>query len=243
MVAKARGAFFLRQTAAPGEVFPWENGRFFTFSGNNDAGPPESPIVRTKTLHLESEPHFLSLCHSILKTTRSKDIQMKRDWFTGAGSRVSWEVLLLSSLSFAACDSKPEEAGSAEATETTEGNIRDDIREYIQEEFAAGSDELKAVQQYAASKQAELDVADEKAAALAAVRAAFRSQSCMNYVLGFERAHEMVKELRARLLSTAERTEAYLRIEKHLGGETFMLPPSNNLAATCDFTLQRAYDE
>ena len=167
---------------------------------------------------------------------------MRKNWFTRTRSSASWGMLLLS-LSVTACDSKPEEAGSVEVTEKSEGNIRGDIREYIQGEFTAGSDELRAVEQYAASKQAELDVADEKVAALAAVRAAFRSQSCMMYVLGLERAHELSKELRARLLNTVERTEVYLRIEKHLGGETFMLPRSKNLADTCDFTLQRAYDE
>lgn len=165
---------------------------------------------------------------------------MRRDWFARTRSCVSGRLLLLSSLSFTACDSKPEHPRSVEATEL---NIRDDIHEYIQGEFAPGSDELKAVEQYAASEQAELDAADEETAVLEAVRATFRSQSCMSYVLGVERAHELTVELHARLLNTVERTEAYLRTEKHLGGEIFMLPRAKDLAATCDFTLQGTYDE
>lgn len=168
---------------------------------------------------------------------------MKNDWSSRICLFISWGALLLGSLSFTACDSNAGGPPPAEATDSTEANIRDDIREYIQGEFPPGSDELKAVEQYAASKQAELDVVDEKEAALDAVRAAFRSQSCMNYVLGVEHAHELAMELRARLLNTPERVDAYLRIEKHLGGEMFMLPPAKDLAATCDFDLRGAYDE
>lgn len=171
---------------------------------------------------------------------------MNRIWSLKMQRCARWGMLSLSILPFAACNSKSENDRPAEPTasvEATDENIREDIREYIQGEFAADSDELRAATQYAASKQAELDVIDQKAAVLTAVRASFRSQSCVNYVLGIERAGELAMELRARLLNNAERTEAYLAMERHLGGEMFMLPPAKNLAGTCDFALQRNYDE
>lgn len=149
---------------------------------------------------------------------------------------------LLASIALAACQS----GNGSNTTTSAVGSVdrvRPDVREYIESEFASEF-EKKAALQFAADIQGDIDSADD--AELTRRRAAgmSRAMDCMYYVFPrsksfppHARAYAVQRELEARTLNTKERSLAYIRSSKHLGGSVWRSRNDNELPGTCDFDL------
>lgn len=140
---------------------------------------------------------------------------------------------------FAACG---DESGSAPAVSTPSlaGNdanndgVRDDIEAYIDATYPVSSDAEtnRALRQYARAAQASTLDTDDSGRSVAHVGERFRALECLmaRQPLDF---HPIFVELRARILDTNPRSEAYLRADSHAAAADLTLLPASQWAGAC----------
>lgn len=112
---------------------------------------------------------------------------------------------------------------------------RDDVQRYIALTYATSEKSRRALTQVAKALQQALQDAPDQPKTLATAEARLKALRCLSYVRGVRGASAAFDDLRAIVLNTRGRTEAYLLADQQLGGRTFSAPPISERKVQCEF--------
>lgn len=115
--------------------------------------------------------------------------------------------------------------------------VRDDIQRYIQ--FTYPDDNLirSALREYAKQYQILLPTAGDREASFRNAKRLTKDGNCV-YAINRPEAWNMLRELRARILNTRERSVAYIQFSDSLGGKTTYLGDSSKWINDCRFDVE-----
>lgn len=130
----------------------------------------------------------------------------------------------------------PGEAGKAtvEGIDSDNDGVRDELQRYIALAYPDDEETRKALTKYVIAYQDFLlELADEEAT----IRNAEEMKQTMVCVFCARKsqgdAFEVIDDIECETLNTADRIKAYLEAEKHLGGMTFSLLPTEDQCLSC----------
>ncbi len=121
-------------------------------------------------------------------------------------------------------------ASSLAGTDANNDGVRDDIEVYI-DSTAADANTKKALRQYAKAAQSSILDADDAAKSITHVTERFRALECL--MARTSDFHPTFVELRARILDTNPRSEAYLKADSQAAAENFPLLPADQWVNQC----------
>jgi hypothetical protein len=161
-----------------------------------------------------------------------------RSWCRETGFLLMTTAVLCGLL--VSCSAENSQPSSPATTESVAGvdadanGVRDDVDRYIDRTYAdqAGADLNKAVRQYAKAVQSSLVDADSQALSLAHATERFRALECLMARRPRE-FHTIFVEVRAQLLNTASRSEAYLKADDQVKTQTIPLLPADQWVTAC----------
>ena len=163
---------------------------------------------------------------------------MSRYWPIHAGVWVAG-ILFLSSI-LTACGSGDSASPATNATTTVAGvdangdGVRDDIETYIDTTYpvAAQSETNHALRQYAKAAQSSLIHADNPSLSVTHATERFRALECLMAKRPRD-FHPLFVELRARLLDTTARSNAYFQADSQVKTANIPLLPMNQWGTAC----------
>ncbi len=161
-----------------------------------------------------------------------------RRWYRGTGSLLMTATVLGALLMSCSAENSP--SASPAATESIAGadadanGIRDDIDRYIDTTYAdqASADLNKAVRQYAKAVQSSLRDADSQPLSLTHATERFRALECL-MARQPRKFHAIFVDIRAHLLNTAGRSEAYLKADDQVKTQAIPLLPADQWVTAC----------
>lgn len=123
---------------------------------------------------------------------------------------------------------------SLAGTDANSDGVRDDIESYIDTTYPvpANLDANKALRQYAKAAQSSIIDASDAGKSVAHVTERFRALECL-MVRRPTDFHPLFVELRARILDTNPRSEAYLNADSHAAAANVPLLPADQWAGAC----------
>lgn len=147
---------------------------------------------------------------------------------------VLFSGLLMSCSAENSPSSSPATAESIAGVDADANGVRDDVDRYIDQTYAdqASADLNKAVRQYAKAVQSSLVDADSQALSLAHATERFRALECLMARRPSE-FHRIFVDVRAQLLNTASRSEAYLKADDQVKTQTIPLLPADQWVTAC----------
>lgn len=112
--------------------------------------------------------------------------------------------------------------------------VRDDIESYIDTTYPVpvNLDTNKALRQYAKAAQLSIIDADDAGKSVTHVTERFRSLECLMFRRPAD-FHPLFVELRARILDTNPRSEAYLKADSQAAAVNIPLLPADQWAGAC----------
>jgi len=119
---------------------------------------------------------------------------------------------------------------SLAGTDADNDGIRDDIETYI-DSTAAAANTKKAFRQYAKAAQSSILDANDPAKSIAHVTERFRALECL--MARTSDFHPAFVELRARILDTNPRSEAYLKADSQAAAVNLSLLPADQWVNQC----------
>ena len=147
-------------------------------------------------------------------------------------------VILLLAL-FAGCGSETSSpptavASSLAGTDANNDGVRDDVETYIDTAYPvpANVDANKALRQYAKAAQSSILDADDAAKSITHVTERFRALECLMARRPTD-FHPVFVELRARMLDTNPRSEAYLKADSQAAAVNIPLLPADQWVGAC----------
>ena len=139
----------------------------------------------------------------------------------------------------AACGSEtaPPPVEATTSLAGTDGNndgVRDDIESYIDTTYPipANADTNKALRQYAKAAQLSIIDANDAGRSVTHVTERFRALECLMFRRPTD-FHPVFVELRARIMDTNPRSEAYLKADGQAAAVNIPLLPADQWAGTC----------
>ena len=139
----------------------------------------------------------------------------------------------------AACGSETAPSSTASTTslagaDANSDGVRDDIESYIDTTYPvpANLDINKALRQYAKAAQSSIIDANDAGKSVAHVTERFRALECLMSRRPTD-FHPLFVELRARILDTNPRSEAYLNADSHAAAVNIPLLPADQWAGAC----------
>jgi len=125
-------------------------------------------------------------------------------------------------------------ASSLAGTDANNDGVRDDVETYINTTYPvlANADTNKALQQYAKAAQSTILDADDAVKSITHVTERFRALECLMARRPTD-FHPVFVELRARMLDTNPRSEAYLKADSQAAAENLPLFPADQWAGAC----------
>jgi len=121
-------------------------------------------------------------------------------------------------------------ASSLAGTDANNDGVRDDIEVYINS-TAADANTKKALRQYAKAAQSSILDANDAGKSIAHVTERFRALECL--MARTSDFHPTFVELRARILDTNPRSEAYLKADSQAAAENLPLLPADQWVNQC----------
>jgi hypothetical protein len=113
--------------------------------------------------------------------------------------------------------------------------VRDDIEQYIALTYPDSQKTQAALTQYAKVAQTTLVDADDKEASINHAKERSDALDCLTYIHGIDDAITIHAELRAQILNTKLRSEAWIMADGHLGGQVFRSTPMEERKLLCNF--------
>lgn len=125
-------------------------------------------------------------------------------------------------------------ASSLAGTDANNDGVRDDVESYIDTTYPvpANIDINKALRQYAKAAQSSILDADDAAKSITHVTERFRALECLMARRPTD-FHPVFVELRARMLDTNPRSQAYLKADSHAAAENLPLLPADQWVGAC----------
>jgi hypothetical protein len=139
----------------------------------------------------------------------------------------------------AACGSETATSSTASTTslagaDANNDGVRDDIESYIDTTYPvpANLDTNKALRQYAKATQSSIIDSSDAGKSVTHAAERFRALECLmsRHPTDF---HPLFVELRARILDTLPRSEAYLNADRHAVAANISLLPADQWAGAC----------
>jgi len=129
--------------------------------------------------------------------------------------------------------SSPSPVSLAGADANSDG-VRDDVEAYIDATYpvSANSDSNKALRQYAKAAQSSILDADDAAKSVTHVTERFRALECLMARRPTD-FHPVFVELRARILDTNPRSEAYLKADSQAAAVNIPFLPADQWVGVC----------
>ena len=171
-------------------------------------------------------------------TVRENDEDSLRRWCVGTvGLFVTTGVLsglLLSCSGENSQSSSPNQTDSIVGLDADANGVRDDVDRYIDTTYAdqASADLNKAVRQYAKAVQSSLIDADSHTRSLTHATERFRALECL-MARRPDEFHSIFVDVRAQLLNTPSRSEAYLKADDQVKSENIPLLPADLWVTAC----------
>lgn len=155
----------------------------------------------------------------------------------GRLKRMAGVILLVTSLGGCGSETASPPAGAVLSLAGTDANndgVRDDIETYIDATYPvpANADTNRALRQYAKAAQSSILDADDAAKSLAHVTDRFRALECLMARRATD-FHPVFVELRARILDTNPRSEAYLKADSQAAAVNIPLRPAEQWVGAC----------
>ena len=162
-----------------------------------------------------------------------------RRWGRESSSFPTTMTLLLCGL-LVSCSAQNSQPSSPTPTESVAGvdadanGVRDDVDRHIDQTYAnqASTDVNKAVRQYAKAVQSSLVDADSPTLSLTHATERFRALECLMARRPTE-FHTIFVDVRAQLLNTASRSEAYLKADDQVKTVNIPLLPADQWVTAC----------
>lgn len=122
---------------------------------------------------------------------------------------------------------------SLAGTDANHDGVRDDIETYIDATYPvpANADTNQALRQYAKAAQSSILDANDAGKSIAHVAERFRALECL--MASTSDFHPTFVELRARILDTNPRSEAYLKADSQAAAENLPLFPADQWVNQC----------
>ncbi|HMS82421.1 MAG TPA: hypothetical protein PKD12_02070 [Nitrospira sp.] len=160
-----------------------------------------------------------------------------RRWCQETGVLVMTIAALGGLLVSCSAENSPSASSTTESiagTDADANGVRDDVDRYIDQTYAdqASADLNKAVRQYAKAVQSSLLDADSPPLSLTHATERFRALECLMARRPSE-FHRIFVDVRAQLLNTANRSEAYLKADDHVKTQTIPLLPADQWVTAC----------
>lgn len=111
--------------------------------------------------------------------------------------------------------------------------VRDDIQRWIVFNFPDQPAIRAGLRQYAIAQQKALIDADSEEMALSHSEEKARASRCLKAMVGLDEGYEYYTSLKVQTLNTNERSLAYIKYDRHLGGHVFHVPDVS--LDMCDF--------
>ncbi len=127
--------------------------------------------------------------------------------------------------------STPVAASSLAGTDADHNGVRDDIDTYI-DSMAADADTKRALRQYAKAAQSSILDANDAGKSVTHVTERFRALECLMARRPAD-FHPIFVELRARVLDTNPRSEAYLKADGQAAAVNIPLLPADQWIGAC----------
>lgn len=123
---------------------------------------------------------------------------------------------------------------SLAGTDANNDGVRDDIEAYIDATYPvpANADSNRALRQYAKAAQSSIIDADDVGKSVTHVTERFRALECLMFRRPTD-FHPVFVELRARILDTNPRSEAYLKADSQAAAVNIPLLPADQWAGAC----------
>jgi len=126
--------------------------------------------------------------------------------------------------------SSPAAASSLAGADADNNGVRDDIDVYI-DSTTADADTKKAFRQYAKAVQSSILDANDASKSITHVTERFRALECL--MARTSDFHAAFVELRARILDTNPRSEAYLKVDSQVAAVNIPLFPADQWVNQC----------
>lgn len=130
----------------------------------------------------------------------------------------------------------PGEAGKATIAGIDSDNdgVRDELQRYIALTYPDDEETQKALTDYVIAYQDFVLELDDKEATIRNAEAMKQAMICVFCARQTQDdTFEVLAEMKGKIFNTADRVEAYISAEKHLGGITFSISPSEDQCARC----------
>jgi hypothetical protein len=130
--------------------------------------------------------------------------------------------------------SSPAPTAALAGADANSDGVRDDIESYIDTTYPvpANLDTNKALRQYAKAAQSSIIDANDAGKSVTHVTERFRALECLMSRRPTD-FHPLFVELRARILDTNPRSEAYLNADSHAAAANIPLLPADQWAGAC----------
>lgn len=130
--------------------------------------------------------------------------------------------------------SPPTSADSIAGVDVDATGIRDDVERYIETTYAdpANADLNKALRQYAKAVQSSMVDAGSQPLSLTHATERFRALECLMARRPRD-FHTIFVDLRAQVLNTRSRSDAYLKADNQVSGESIPLLPADQWVTAC----------
>jgi hypothetical protein len=143
-------------------------------------------------------------------------------------------ALLLSCSGESSISTSPNQTESIAGVDADANGVRDDVDRYIDTTYAGlvNADLNKAVQQYAKAVQLSLVDADSHTLSLTHATERFRALECL-MARRPDEFHRIFVDIRAQLLNTPSRSEAYLKADDQVKTANIPLLPADQWVTAC----------
>ncbi len=143
-------------------------------------------------------------------------------------------ALLLSCSGESSISTSPNQTESIAGVDADANGVRDDVDRYIDTTYAGqvNADLNKAVRQYAKAVQASLVDADSHTRSLVHATERFRALECL-MARRPDEFHTIFVDIRAQLLNTPRRSEAYLNADDQVKTANILLLPADQWVTAC----------
>ncbi len=142
--------------------------------------------------------------------------------------------LLLSCSGGSSTSTSPNQTESIAGVDADANGVRDDVDRYIDTTYGGqvNADLNKAIRQYAKAVQASLVDADSHTRSLAHATERFRALECL-MARRPDEFHTIFVDIRAQLLNTPSRSEAYLQADEQVKTANILLLPADQWVTAC----------
>lgn len=130
----------------------------------------------------------------------------------------------------------PGDAGKAtlEGIDSDANGVRDDIQRYVALSHPGSARTRAALTSLSQSMQLALVGASDKRASTDNVIEIFRAKECLSHIRPEDQS-TISSQLRAQMLNTLQRSEAWILVDKHFSGQTYGSPPRSQWKLQCRF--------